>query len=399
MPRPPAGAVRYRAAEVYRGGLKMDDRSDHPGGPVAMPPPPKTGLSSSRPPVAPSGSHAAGLTEVRPQTPGGDEVASLDQRIGARAIDAACGLVLVLLLMVVQTALYAISGMERDAEGHDPINTGVNYLLVIAIVFYDAVTSRVCGGATPGKRITHCAVVNWGDGEPAGFPLLVGRNTLLFLEWIFLIPGILDLRSAAHRDDGRTWTDRVTGTAAVNRRAVPTLQTASSATPVWRPEPWGSLVQTAVEARARIVHTVKGVPEGPRRERLDEIVALIATCEVECTRVADRGIQLSQAANAIDITTLTSRLESIAGEPDKVSLAKAYEGELTSAQELLALVERTTQLLQELVAELNSAVNDGIRISLDPKDNMTFDEVLDQLHALQQSIAIIDGEFPPPGPM
>jgi len=326
-------------------------------------------------------------------------VASLSERIGARGIDAACGLVILLPLIGVQAALYAISGMERNAEDGDPISTVFGLLFSIVIVSYDAVTSRVFGGATPGKRLTRRQIVRWGDGEPAGPMLLLGRNTLLLLEWVLLIPGILDFRSTAQRDDGRTWTDRVTGTAVVNLRAAPTLQTAPSTTPVWRPEPWGGLVHAAGEARTRLARTVKGVPQGPLRERLDEIAARVAACEVECTRVADRGVQLTHAADGTDIAALTSRFESAAAEPTKVTLAEAYERELASAKRLLALVESTTQRLQQLVAELNSAVNSGIEIALTPTDSRTFDLLLDQLEALRQALSIVERESAPPAPI
>lgn len=372
----------------------MADNSDHTWTPTALPPPP-----GPPPVIGPSTSHAAGSKEVRPQTPLGQEVASLAERIGARAIDAACGLVLLMPLMGVQTALYAISGIERDAENGDPISNVFGLLFAIVIVLYDAGTSRVFGGATPGKRATRRRIVRWEDGEPAGPMLLLGRNTLLLLGWVLLIPGILDLRSAAQRGDGRTWTDRVTGTAVVNLRAAPTLRTASSTAQVWRPEPWGSLVHAAGAARPRFARTVKGVPRGPLRERLDEVAARVAACEVECTRVADRGVQLSQAADGTDIAALTSRFESAAAEPGKVALAEAYERELASAKRLLALVDSTTQRLQQLVAELNSVVNTGIEIALAPTDNRTFDLLLDQLDALRQALAIVERESAPPAPI
>lgn len=381
----------------------MSDRSDHIWTSTAVPPPPGPPPMSGPPPMQPRGfgppPRPAVSMAVRPQTPSGQEVASLGERVGARAIDAACGLVLLLPLLGLQAALYAIFGIERDVEGDDPLSSVFGFLFSIVIVSYDALTFRVFGGATPGKKLTKRQIVRWGDDAPVGPLLLLGRNAILLLEWVFLVPGILDFKSTAERDDGRTWADRATGTAVVNLRASTRPLPAPPHAPVWRPEPWGSLVHAAGEARTRLARNLQSVPKGPLRERLDEVATRVAACELECARVADRGVQLSQAAEGTDVEALTSRLESVAAEPGKETLAEAYERELASARRLVALVESTTQRLQQLVAELNSAVNTGIEIALTPTDNRTFDLLLDQLDALRQSLAIVERESAPPAPI
>ncbi len=137
------------------------------------------------------------------------------------------------------------------------------------------------------------------------------------------------------------------------------------------------------------------IPPGPLRERLEEVSVRVAACEIECVRVAERGLQLSQAVAETDLDALRNRYQAAAADPSRGSLVEAYGRELASAERLAGLVDITTQRLQQLGAELNSAVNTGIEIALAPSNDKTFELLLDQLDALRASLEVVEQEAGP----
>ena len=314
-------------------------------------------------------------------------MASVAQRIGSRAIDLAAFVVLVAAVGGVEALLRAATGIDSNQAG-DWITPLVGLVYLLLVISYDPLTSRLLGGTTPGKKTMGRRVVRWSDGAHARSVVLLGRNVLLVLEWMFLVPGIVDLALSAKRPDGRTWVDQAMGTAVVNERAVPPSR--QSIQPMWRPEPWGGLVAAAAAARSRLDQTVGSVPAGPLRERLQAVESRAAECEAECVRIADRGMQLARAVAGTDLGALRARFEQAGTSGGAGSaLAEAYAKELASAERLTALVMTTERKLYQLVAELNSSVNTAIEIALSPPSEETFRSLIDQLDTLKASIEIV----------
>ena len=299
-------------------------------------------------------------------------------------------------MLLIAGVLAALGVDTDDADGEtSPLSTIAGFVYLVIMATYDPVATKLFGGSTPGRRVTKQQVVSWEDGSPVSLLTLWARNVLLLLEWGCVVPGIVDLALTSSRPDGRSWVDRATGTAIVDRREAIAPTWVESPPPTFRPEPWGSLIAAAHEARARFGRTVAPIPPGPLRERLDEADVRVAACEAECIRVADRGAQLAQATAGHDLAALRARHAEAAADPAKASLADAYSRELASAERLATLVGTTTDRLLQLVAELNSAVNTGIEIALSPTDAKTFDLLLDQLDGLRASLHAVEIEAGP----
>ncbi len=381
MSRPPTFVPPSSAGTRLPPPPSVPPPSPPPTGPpfqVPLPPPP---------PIGPHGSRWA-------RTPQGRPVATVGQRIAARAIDFVVVIPLLMLLVGVEAIIRAVTGVEASETESDWVSSMLGFFLLLVFVSFDPIASLLFRGATPGKKATGRGVIRWEDGSPAGGLVLWGRNVLLFLEWVMVVPGVVDLALTAQRDDGRTWIDRATGTAVISDGDTPPPPAAPVAH-AFRPEPWGSLVGAAAEARSRLARTVTPVAPGPLRERLEEVSVRVAACEIECVRVADRGLQLSQAVAETDLDALRNRYRTAAADPSRGSLVEAYGRELASAERLAGLVVITTQRLQQLGAELNSAVNTGIEIALAPSNDKTFELLLDQLDGLRASLEVVEQDAGP----
>ena len=269
--------------------------------PPPLPPPPPGGVG---------GRTAGQMTPPRstPTSPHGRPVASVTERIGSRAIDAAVFLPLTFVLVGIEALVRAVTGVEavETDESGDWVTTSVGLLALLLLAAYDPLTSRFFG-ATPGKRALGRRVVRWSDDTPAGLLLLAGRSTLLVLEFLFLVPR--RHRPAADRPAARRPQLGRPGDGYRRRQREgcsvrPAPADAVATRTMGRARP-----RQAEGARARLARTVAPVPPGPLHDRLQEIVTRVAACEAECVRVADRGVQLAHATAGADIASLRARAE------------------------------------------------------------------------------------------
>ena len=244
--------------------------------PPLVPPPPPTGPTpATRLPPTPSPGPGPGPPSMhsppaspaspRSRSPQGREVASIGERVASRAIDLAVMLPVLLLIAGGGAALRATTGIEEIEGQSDWISSLQGFLTIVIVVLYDPVVARWFNGTTPGKKATKRRVIRWEDGSPAPALVLLGRNALLFCEWITFIPGVIDVMSAANRPDGRTWVDRATGTAVINEREATSNSQLRAADPAalgaaYRPEPWGGLIAAAAGSCARLGRTIGSIP-------------------------------------------------------------------------------------------------------------------------------------------
>jgi uncharacterized RDD family membrane protein YckC len=162
------------------------------------------------------GDRSSGVAESAPITvwethlPAQQLIGVLRRREWAFLIDA-----LPAMLVFVAT-LFVMSITSQRSYGYRANDFGLllNYLMMIFdfflyiyIIFRDSV-----GGASLGKRIVGCRVVNAADGEPAGFGACLVRN----LVFVFPFMAVVELAAASFRADRRRIGDLIAGTFVVH---------------------------------------------------------------------------------------------------------------------------------------------------------------------------------------
>ena len=272
------------------------------------------------------------------------------------------------------------------------------------MIAYDPVLTRLARGATPGKRTQRLRVVMAEDGSAPSPMRLAGRNALLVLEWVTIVPGVIDLSRTAKDGEGRTWIDRAVGTAVLREAASLVGQSSGSAAPLSGGptpliEPWASLVKSAGAARDRFSANIAQGGPGPLRERLDDLERKVAECEAECIRIASRGQHLAVTAAGLDLEALRARADAARvdanadpSDADRRSLADAYADELESAKRLERLAAQSEVKLRQLVAELNSVANQALEVTMTPASGIEFSALVDQLDALRAALTEVDHE-------
>jgi uncharacterized RDD family membrane protein YckC len=328
---------------------------------------------------------------------GAGSVASIGERIGARAIDGVVWFVMVLPLLAIEAGIRAVVGLESSEEG-DALTGIIAFTWLGLLAAYDPITTRLLG-ATPGKRALGLAVATESDREPPGLVAVGVRALVQLALWVFLLPGILDARAAAIDHNRRAWHDRVVGTLVLRsgrRHERPQVAMVAS-------EPWRSLAGQAIAARQRFDRSTSSVARGPLAERLAQIRRRIDDCVVECQTVADRGAQLTALAEGVDVSAIRARADAARadadahpGQRDREELARAVAGEAASAERIHGLVESVERTLRRLVAQLNDAVNQAVAVVFGTSSDVDFESLVAQLEALRAGFAEIEAEATAP---
>jgi uncharacterized RDD family membrane protein YckC len=333
----------------------------------------------------------------------GKPLASVGQRVSARLVDGLVFLPFLFVVVGLESALRAVSGVDAGPEG-DWVSNVTGMLTLVGLIAYDPVLTRLARGATPGKRTQRLRVVLAEDGSPPSTLRLVGRNALLVLEWVTIVPGVIDLSRAAQDGQGRSWIDRAMGTAVLREAAMVVGPGSGSAAPMSGGptpliDPWASLAKSAAAARDRFSGNIALGGPGPLRERLDDIERRVAECEAECFRIAIRGHHLTATAADLDLDALRARAETARvaadadpSDVDRRTLADAYSEELESAERLDRLAAQTEVKLRQLVAELNSVANQALELTMAPTSGVELSALVDQLDALREALTEVDNE-------
>jgi uncharacterized RDD family membrane protein YckC len=115
--------------------------------------------------------------------------------------------------------------------------------MFVVWVLYPILFEALMGGATPGKRLCHLAVVN-ADGTPIGWPAAFLRNVLRFADML-PVGYAVGLASMLLDSQFRRLGDLAAGTVVIHRDAVAPAPKAMPAQPVTPP-----IALTALEQRA-----------------------------------------------------------------------------------------------------------------------------------------------------
>jgi hypothetical protein len=133
-------------------------------------------------------------------------------------------------------------------------------------------------------------------------------------------------------------------------------------------EPWRRFVQDALQARSRFAESVRRMPAGPLRDRLDEIAARMETGVDECWRIARRGQALVRARRGIDrvgVERQLAQLESgdAGADPSTDAVLQSLRVQRETAERLDGVIDRTQAQLRLLDARLDEAVARTLELS------------------------------------
>ena len=320
---------------------------------------------------------------------GEGSIADIGERIGARAIDAVAWFLLVLPLVGAEAAIRAGTGTGPAPEGGDALESLFGFVLLVVLVLYDPITTRLLG-ATPGKRAVGLTVVRATTAEPAGLAALAGRNAIQLVLWsLCFLPGVLDMRAAARNKMRQGWHDQVVGSIVV--RTSKRRRTARA--PVLR-EPWQSLLEEARAAQDRFTRITGFAARGPVRDRMTRLQREVERSVHECEKGATRGAQLADLADEVDLQDAEARAlaarrlaDDRPNDGSAALLADALESEAASARRLHDLVLTTERRLRLLVSQLSDAANRGAEVVMELTDTTRIDSLIDELAALHAGLA------------
>jgi hypothetical protein len=161
-------------------------------------------------------------------------------------------------------------------------------------------------------------------------------------------------------------------------------------------EPWRQFVQTAQRSRRQLRDTLAEAPEGPLRDRLQDIADRLDRGLLEGWQIAKRGNEIDGIVRRLDPTRLRSRLATLqtqaSNEPtENVTAAIAsVESQLASADRLKALSADTADHLRLAQARLDELVSRAAEVSVGASDTGHFahevDELVLELEAMHQAV-------------
>jgi hypothetical protein len=187
------------------------------------------------------------------------------------------------------------------------------------------------------------------------------------------------------------------------------------------PDPWRRFVRESLGAQTRFAEAVGQTRPGPLRDRLEEAGRRIDEAVRECWRVARLGAALDGALANVDPdhtsaelrTVQDQRHELLAGGKPVAAEAldqteSALAARLQSGRRIQAAVQRATDRLRVVTAQLNEAVASAAEVSLGGPEAITtgslaanIDTVVLEIEALRQAleeteVAPAPGISPPP---
>ena len=180
------------------------------------------------------------------------------------------------------------------------------------------------------------------------------------------------------------------------------------------PEPWRGFVQQALTAQTRFAEAAGRARPGPLHDRLGEVTARMGDGVRECWRVAHLGASIASALTALDAAGTSRQLRQVQDQrhragsagsgsagsaPDAIDQTEvALASRLQSARRMEAVVQRTTDRLRVLTAQLGEAVAAAVELSLDAGDETaaapiagSVDSIVGEMKALRQATEEAEG--------
>jgi len=172
-------------------------------------------------------------------------------------------------------------------------------------------------------------------------------------------------------------------------------------------EPWRTFVREALTADAKFDQAVARCRPGPLRDRLGSVSVRVHDGTRECWRVAHLGAALDAAIASVNREAISAQLRRFqqsrpvaplgSQSPDVIRAHEETEAalaaQLQAARRMEATIQRTTDRLRVLTAQLNASVAGAVELSLDGVDSGSarqlsgsVDSVVGELEALRRAL-------------
>lgn len=178
--------------------------------------------------------------------------------------------------------------------------------------------------------------------------------------------------------------------------AMPRGERRPSIDPFVLSEPWRQLMQQAQGAGRKLRRTVDGVPEGPLRQQLDDVIDQLDHGLDEAWEVAKRGDEIDEMVRQLDPTRLRSRLGTLeaqvatAPSADTTAAIASVEKQLATADRLKAQSAETADSLRRTQIQLDELVARATEVRIGAADTDSYardvDELVIKLEALHQAV-------------
>ena len=145
-------------------------------------------------------------------------------------------------------------------------------------------------------------------------------------------------------------------------------------------DPWRAHVREALEAEQRFAAAVEATPDGPLRERLDDMAGRVADAVSECWRIANRGQQLEVALG--QLTSVGQLQAKLARTENNDGVAAALRSQIDSYRRIEQTAIETRERLQLLEARLDETVARAIEVGLRAGDPVEIGVLDDDVESL-----------------
>lgn len=164
-------------------------------------------------------------------------------------------------------------------------------------------------------------------------------------------------------------------------------------------EPWRRHVAAAQSTQRRYREIARTTPDGPLRDRLNDIDAQVDHAVVECFEIARRGDDLDEALSRLDTGALHRRLEHSVDDATRASV----ESQLASAARIRGTRNDTDSRLRLLTTRMGELVAQAAEVSVgtDTTDELGngVSDVVIQLESLRLALNELgSGPAPQKGP-
>jgi hypothetical protein len=184
------------------------------------------------------------------------------------------------------------------------------------------------------------------------------------------------------------------------------------------PEPWRTFVREAVTAQDKFDQAVATEQPGPLQDRMREVALRVDHAARECFRVAQLGATIAATLASLDPAAASRQLREVQEQRRASGAASgpasgaasgaplealdqseaALAARLQAAHRMEGVVQRATDQLRILTAELDQAVTSAVELSLDANDPAAalpvadnVDSVVGEIEALRRAMEETEG--------
>lgn len=189
--------------------------------------------------------------------------------------------------------------------------------------------------------------------------------------------------------------------------AVPRDRRPPTVSPRSLAEPWRSLYDGVLDARHRFDEALRGLRDGPLRDRLRGLGDRLDTAVAEAGRIAAAGNSLTGGRARIDTEAVRAELAEVraaAAGPRAEQTVAALESQLAAAARLDATIADTYDRLRLLDARMDETVTRTVELSVTQGDGTDLggldtevDAIVGEMEALRQAVEETDGPTALPG--